>query len=169
MSSIRDNYAPSKTVPTQSDSPEFQNEASLKAVDHWSNESARCTALGDYKAALDARQKAVEACRSCYKVHLESSELRLASELLELSKNLDCNGHIQEALIASQESRRLYEQILAPSFPSIVKESTSSPENVYNDSNNSRTPPRFRRTTQVNIFPYMFAFVASALISSLFS
>ncbi|KAL5631872.1 hypothetical protein ACGC1H_000044 [Rhizoctonia solani] len=108
------------------------------AVSRWSQLSASYTESGDHTAALHVRQKAVEVARRLYKYQPELGEGSLARELLELSKNLACNGRIDEAFKASQESRLLYRQILVKFFPNIEAESTFSPKGTCDSADKSR-------------------------------
>ncbi|KDN47250.1 hypothetical protein RSAG8_03729, partial [Rhizoctonia solani AG-8 WAC10335] len=72
----------------QGNSTAYTREVNREAADHWSKLSAGYSESGDHKAALNARQKAVEICRCLYEAQPELGESPLAGELLELSRKL---------------------------------------------------------------------------------
>ncbi|KAH7322312.1 hypothetical protein B0J17DRAFT_633360 [Rhizoctonia solani] len=89
-----------ETVSTQGDSTAYQGGVSLEAAEYWSKMSMEYSGSGYPEAALRARQNAVNVYRLLHEAQHNIYEGRLARELLELSKDMECNGRIEEALEA---------------------------------------------------------------------
>ncbi|CAE6448663.1 unnamed protein product [Rhizoctonia solani] len=87
-----------------------------ETADSWSKMSLSHFQVGDYTAALDARQKAVEIYRLLTARQPELFEANLARELLGLSKDLAGVGRMEEAYSASEESRIIYMHIVGSSI-----------------------------------------------------
>ncbi|CAE6505028.1 unnamed protein product [Rhizoctonia solani] len=98
------------TTPPNTDSQ--LEETNYEIANHWSEISAGYSQSGNQVAALEARQKAVEAYRLLDAQRPEIFEGNLARELLGLSKDLAGNGRLEEAFSASQESRMRYRHII---------------------------------------------------------
>ncbi|KAJ1301701.1 hypothetical protein OPQ81_008936 [Rhizoctonia solani] len=109
-------HAPFETISTRDNGTSHREEDAREIAASWSKISTSHLESGNWQAALHARQNAVTIYRRLYEAQPKLYQSDLARELLELSKDLDRNGVIEEAYEASQKSVMLYKGMAMESF-----------------------------------------------------